>query len=57
MKKYCIFRDLLDFMSDHAMVVDADMNNYSGDIEIIGETEGQTITIKVSITEEENNGD
>ena len=57
MKKYCIFRELLDFMSDHAMVVDADMNNYSGDIEIIGETEGQTITIKVSITEEENNGD
>lgn len=57
MDKYWIFRQLLDFMADHANVVDADLNNYAGDIEITGEAEGQTITIKVSIKEEEKDVD
>lgn len=56
MDRYWVFRQLLDFVADHANVVDADLNNYAGDIEITGETEGRTITIKVSITEEENDG-
>jgi hypothetical protein len=37
--------------------VDADMNNYAGDIEITGKDEtGATITIKVTMKEGENNG-
>ncbi len=57
MDKYWVFRQLLDFVADNASVVDADLNNYAGDIEITGEVEGQTITIKVSIKEEEKDGD
>lgn len=56
MEKYWVFRQLLDFVADHAEVVDADMSNYSGNMEIIGEADGQTIRITAHITEEENHG-
>lgn len=57
MNKYFVFRKLIDFVADHCEVTDADMNNYSGDIEITGtEEDGSTITIKVSLKEAEKNG-
>lgn len=55
MDKYWVFRQLLDFMADHAVVVDADMDNYCGDMEITGETDEQTITIKISMKDKEEN--
>ena len=53
MKKYFVFRRLLDFMADYAEVVDADMDNYCHRIVITGETEDQVITIEVSIENKE----
>lgn len=52
MEKYWVFRQLLDFMADHAEVVDADMN-YCNDILIKGETDDQVIEIEVRITKKE----
>lgn len=49
MDKYFAFRKLLDFVNDYYEVVDADMNNYAGEIEITGKSKGQTITIKVEM--------
>lgn len=58
MDKFWLFRYLLDFMADHTEVVDADMNNYCGNIVVTGEIEGQVITITVSMNDkEEKNGD
>ena len=55
MDKYYAFRKLMDFVTDGYEVVDADMNNYSGDIEITGKDEtGATITIRVTMKEGEN---
>jgi hypothetical protein len=57
MSKYFVFRKLIDFVADHLDVTDADMNNYAGDIEITGtDKDGSTITIKVKIKEDENDG-
>lgn len=57
MDKYYAFRKLMDFVSDEYDVVDADMNNYAGDIEITGKDEtGATISITVRMKEVENNG-
>ena len=53
MNKFWLFRKLLDFMADHTEVVDADMDNYCGNITIIGETEDQVITITVSLKDKE----
>lgn len=55
MEKYFVFRELLDFMADHAEVVDANMNNYLGDMVITGEVDGQVITINVSMKNKEEN--
>ena len=52
MEKYWVFRQLLDFMADHAEVVDADMN-YCNDILIKGETDDQVIEIEVRFTKKE----
>ena len=52
LNKYFVFRKLIDFVADHCVVTDADMNNYAGDIEIAGEDGvGTTIEIKVHIKE------
>lgn len=52
MNKFFVFSKMLDFVATHYDVTDADMNNYSGDIEITGtEEDGSTINIKVRITE------
>ena len=57
MNKFYAFKKLLDFVNDEYEVVDADMNNYAGDIEIKGKDEtGATITITVRMTEEEKDG-
>lgn len=53
MDKFWAFRELLDFVANHAEVTDADMNNYCGDIEITGENDGQIIKIRVSIKDKE----
>lgn len=55
MKKLFVFRKLLDFMADHTEVIDADMENCLGYIEIIGEADGQIITIKASMRDKEEN--
>lgn len=51
MDRYILFRKLMDLVSDDYDVVDADMRNYAGDIEITGENEGKTIRIKVELEE------
>lgn len=60
LNKYFVFRKLIDFVADYCEVTDADMNNYSGDIEIHGaDDDGSTIKITVRMTEpkeEENDG-
>jgi hypothetical protein len=57
LNKYFVFRKLIDFVADHCDVTDADMNNYAGDIEIIGtEEDGSTINIRVKIEEAEKDG-
>ena len=57
MNKYFVFRKLIDFVADYCEVTDADMNNYSGDIEITGtEDDGSTIKIKVTLKEGETDG-
>ena len=57
MDKYFVFRSILDFLADEYEIVDADMNNYAGAIEITGKDgNGNTITVKVEMTEVKNNG-
>ena len=55
MNKFYVFRKLIDFVNDHLDVTDADMNNYSEDIEITGidYEDGSTMTIKVTLKEGE----
>lgn len=58
LNKYFVFRKLIDFVADYCEVTDADMNNYSGDIEITGtDDDGSTIKIKVTLKEAETDGD
>lgn len=57
MEKYWVFRQLLDFMADHSEVVDADMDNYCGDMEITGETDDKVITIKITMKDKEEHND
>lgn len=50
--RYYIFRKLLDLVADDWEVTDADMNNFSDDIEITGKAnDGSTITIRVKLKE------
>ena len=57
MNKYFVFRKLIDFVADYCEVTDADMNNYSGDIEVTGtDDDGSTIKIKVTLTEGNQDG-
>ena len=58
MDRHFVFRKLLDFVTDYCNVTDADMNNYAGDIEIIGVDgeDGSTISITVRIKEGETDG-
>ena len=57
MNKYFVFRKLIDFVADYCEVTDADMNDYAGNIEIIGtDDDGSTIRIRVEIKEVEKNG-
>ena len=53
MDKYFVFRHLLNFVAVNGDVTDADMNNYAGNIEIVGTDpkDGSTITIKVEMKE------
>lgn len=57
MDKYFAFRSMMDFIADHAEVVDADMNWLGDRLKIVGENEKQTITIEVTIAEKEEEED
>ena len=57
MDKYWVFRELLDFVADRAEVVDADMNNYCGNIVVTGDDGEQIIKIEVSIKDKEEKKD
>ncbi len=55
--KYYAFRKMMDFVSEHCEVTDAEMRNYSGEIEINGtDADGSTIRIRVRIEEVETDG-
>lgn len=57
MNKYFVFRKMTDFVADYCEVTDADMNNYAGNIEIVGtDDDGSTITIKVELREGNTDG-
>lgn len=53
MNRYWFFRDLLDFVADHAEVIDAKMENCLGDIEVKGETDEEIVKICVTIQDKE----
>jgi hypothetical protein len=53
MDKYFAFRKMLDFMSEHARVVDADMNYYRDTSKITGEKDDLVIEIQISISKKE----
>lgn len=53
MRKYYVFRSMLDFVANHVEVVDADMNWLGNTIKVIGENEKQIIEIEVIIKEKE----
>ena len=53
MDKYFVFRSMMNFLADHAKVVDADMNWLGNTIKVIGENEKQIIEIEVIIKEKE----
>ena len=57
MDKYFAFRKLMDFLSDYAEITDADMNYCGNMIEIVGENDGEVITIDVTIEKKEVNKD
>ena len=57
MEKYFAFKKMLEFMADHAKVIDADMNCYRNCMRIIGEKDGQTITIDITIEDKEEKQD
>lgn len=57
MDKYFAFRSMMDFLADHAEVVDADMNWLGNTIKVIGENEKQIIEIEVIIKEKEEEKD
>lgn len=57
MDKYFAFRKLMDFLSDYAEITDADMNYCGNMIEIVGENDGEVITIDVTIEKKEGNED
>lgn len=58
MDKYFVFRKMMDFVADHAEVVDADMNWCGDAINIVGQNDEQVIEITVAIRkkEDQNNG-
>ena len=53
MTKFFIFEKMLAFMSDHTEVTDANMNYYHGCMRIVGEADGEEITLQVCIEKKE----
>ena len=53
MDKYFVFRQMLNFRAYYAEVDEADMNWCVNTIKIIGENDGQTIEIEITIKEKE----
>ena len=58
MDKFTVFIDMLDYLAkNHATVTDADMNYYRDTMKIVGENDGENITIEVTINKKEENED
>lgn len=57
MDRYWTFRELLDFVADHADVTDATMRNYCGNLKITGDDGETIIEIEVSIKDKEEKKD
>ena len=55
--KYFAFCKLMGFLAEHAKIIDADMNNYAGKIEIRGVSNGQEIIITTEFKEVNKDGD
>lgn len=53
MDRYNILRAMMDFVADNYEVTGANMQNYSGEVEVRGFCDENKICIKVSIEEEE----
>lgn len=53
MDKYYAFRNMMDFVSKVAEVVDADLNYFNDTMRIVGETDSETITVEVTIKKKE----
>lgn len=57
MNRYNIFRRLMDFFADQAVITDADMKDYLGRITITAKSGNQTIEVQVALSEEEPNAE
>ena len=57
MDKYFAFRKMMDFLADHAEVVDADMNYYKDTMRLTAENDDEVIVIDVTIKKKEENQD
>ena len=60
MDKFTIFREMLDYMAHIGKVTDADMNYYTiakNTMVIACETEGEVITLEVTIEKKEEKKD
>lgn len=57
MDKFTIFREMLDYLAHISTVTDADMNYYHDTMKIVGENNGENITIEVTIKKKEENED
>ena len=57
MEKYFAFSRMLAFMAHHTEVVDADMNNWAGEIEITGVDDAHEIIVTVKIQDKEEKKD
>ena len=57
MDRYDIFRRLMDFFADQAVITDADMTDYLGRITITAKSGNQTIEVQVALSEEEPNAE
>lgn len=57
MDKFTIFREMLDYLAHISTVTDADMNYCYDRMKIVGENNGENITIEVTIKKKEENED
>jgi hypothetical protein len=54
--RYQMFRQLMDLLADECEIVDADMHNWEGAVEVKAVCGGQEITLTAKFEEEKNDG-